>query len=257
MKIPNPHPTSIRVSFLAVIVACLVVMGVNLSQVKQKITHLQSHLVVKSSALQKSEGDLARTLASLAETAATLKTTKAALDTTAAEKQQALANLADQTKRAQQLSVDLAKSHKVLDTKQAELARYHAAGMQPEEIMTAGRRIKDLSAALAAARQTNNTLVARLKQLAIVDEGPILLQAKLQAKVVASDPKWHFIVLNAGEKQGVLANAELLVSRQGKFLARARVTRVQDDRCIADLMPGWQLVQVLEGDVVIPAFPHS
>jgi hypothetical protein len=129
--------------------------------------------------------------------------------------------------------------------------------MKPEQILTASRQIKELSGALAAAQQTNSSLVAKLKRLAFVPDGPILLPAKLRAKVLATDPKWHFIVLNAGEKQGMLANAEVLVSRQGQFVARARVSRVEDDRCIANLMPGSESAQVLEGDVAIPAFPRT
>jgi hypothetical protein len=109
---------------------------------------------------------------------------------------------------------------------------------------------------LAGAEKTNLVLVAELKKWQPPGDGPILLPAELSAKVLTSDPKWHFILLDAGENQGVVRNAEVLVRRQGKLVARARVTRVQGDRCIADLMPGWELADVLEGDVVIPAFPR-
>ncbi len=257
MKTASPHSTFIRISLIVVLVAGLAAIGLNLTLVKQKIASLQSNLAAQTLALQQTRSDLTQTRTTLASTAAALATTRTALETTTAEKQAALASLADQTRRAQKLSADLAKSNRDRDTAQAELARYHAAGMKPEEILTAAQRIKELGAALAAAQQTNSDLVARLRRLAFVPEGPIELPAKLRAQVLTSDPKWHFIVLDAGEKQGVLTNAELLVSRQGKFVARARVTRVQDDRCIADLLPGSELVQVLEGDVVIPAFPRS
>jgi hypothetical protein len=75
--------------------------------------------------------------------------------------------------------------------------------------------------------------------------------------VVTADPKWRFIVLDAGENQGVCKNGELLVSREGKLVAKVKVTRIQNDRCVADLMPGWELAEILEGDIVIPANPRS
>ena len=35
------------------------------------------------------------------------------------------------------------------------------------------------------------------------------------------------------------------------------VSSVQKDRCVANIMPGWQLGDVIEGDQVIPAHPAS
>jgi hypothetical protein len=48
-----------------------------------------------------------------------------------------------------------------------------------------------------------------------------------------------------------------LLSRNGKLLARARISSVHPDRCIADLLPGWELNEILEGDTAIPAPPQS
>ena len=72
-----------------------------------------------------------------------------------------------------------------------------------------------------------------------------------------ADPKWHFIVLDVGEDQGVLLNGEVLVSRQGKLLGKAKVSRVQPGRCVANMVPGWEFGEIAEGDQVIPAVPRS
>jgi hypothetical protein len=40
-------------------------------------------------------------------------------------------------------------------------------------------------------------------------------------------------------------------------VAKVRVSKVQKDRSVANIMPGWQLGEVLEGDQVIPAHPAS
>jgi cell shape-determining protein MreC len=71
------------------------------------------------------------------------------------------------------------------------------------------------------------------------------------------DPKWDFVVLNIGQDQGVLENGELLVSREGKLVAKIVVRSVEKNRCIANVVPGWKLGEVIEGDEVSPAHPAS
>ena len=88
-------------------------------------------------------------------------------------------------------------------------------------------------------------------------EHPVYLPRSLKCKVLVVDPKWHFVVLNVGEDQGVLESGELLINRHGRLIAKVRVVSVKKERCVADLMPGWQLGDVLEGDSAIPAHPSS
>jgi hypothetical protein len=40
-------------------------------------------------------------------------------------------------------------------------------------------------------------------------------------------------------------------------VAKVIVRSIQKDRAIANVMPGWKLGEVLEGDQVIPAHPAS
>jgi hypothetical protein len=64
-------------------------------------------------------------------------------------------------------------------------------------------------------------------------------------------------VLNIGENQGVLPDGELLVSRDGRLVAKVIVRSLEKNRCIANVMPGWKLGEVIEGDEVSPAHPAS
>jgi hypothetical protein len=75
----------------------------------------------------------------------------------------------------------------------------------------------------------------------------------LKGKVVVVDPKFDFIVLDVGESQGVLERGEMLVSREGKLVAKVRVWTVERQRCVANVLPGWKLADVMEGDQVVPA----
>jgi hypothetical protein len=85
----------------------------------------------------------------------------------------------------------------------------------------------------------------------------VRLPASLKGKIVVVDPKWDFVVLDIGDNQGVLDRGELLVSREGKLVAKVIVFSTEKDRCIANIVPGWKLGEVIEGDVVQPAYPAS
>ena len=76
------------------------------------------------------------------------------------------------------------------------------------------------------------------------------LPADLKGKILVVDPKWDFVVLDIGEDQGVIPDGELLVSRDGKLVAKVVVRSVEKDRCIANIIPGWKLGDVIEGDEV-------
>jgi len=258
MKSTHVQSPLVRVGLIVVLLAGLVGVGLNLSQLKHKITNLQANLAAQTGARQAAEAALTSTEQKLATTTTAFAQTKATLETVSAEKEQALATAATQTSRAERLTGELSKTRQERDQARDSLARYQAAGLEPEQIVSAAEELKRLKKELAVAQQKTKTLLAQVEQLTPVGRScVILLPVELKAKVVATDPKWHFIVLDAGENQGVLKNGEMLVSRQGKLVAKVKVSRVKTDRSVADLMPGWDFAEVLEGDVVIPAFPRS
>jgi len=259
MKKASMHTHLMRTSLLVSIIAGLAIAGLNLSLLQQKVAKLQANLTVQTAARQKAELDLASTRDNLSATSAALEKTKTSLEAANLETQRAVAVEAAQLKRTEKLSGDLTIARKQLDEAQASLARYQAAGMQPEQIAGAANQIKNLQKALATAEKHNELMAAKIKRLASLQLGAdeVFLPSDLKAKVICSDPKWHFIMLDAGEDQGVLERGEVLVSRRGKLVAKAKVSRVQKDHCVANLLPGWEFAEVVEGDVVVPAFPHS
>jgi len=120
-----------------------------------------------------------------------------------------------------------------------------------------------LQKAFEGALEENKTLGRRLQstqnELAVykTPDYQVPLPPSLRGKVLVTDPKWNFVIINVGQDQGVLEHGELLVNRNGKLVAKVKVRSVQKDRSIANVLPGWQLGEVLEGDQVIPAHPAS
>jgi cell shape-determining protein MreC len=253
----------IRICLIVAIVAGLAVGVLNFLQVRTKITTLQQNLASETAARQTAEKERDDTKTELANTQTELKNTKATLETTTQERDKAVADATSATKRADKLSEELTKTRQERDDAQAELAAFNATGLKPEQIVAINRQFKGLQEELAGAQSENKVLgqrIERLKnELAIykTPEYVVPLRADLRGKITQADPKWNFVVLNIGEQDGVLEHGELLVNRGGKLVAKVRVRTVRKDHCIANVLPGWQIGEVVEGDVVIPAHPAS
>lgn len=253
----------IRISLIIAIIAGLAVGGLNFVKVKEKITTLQANLKEQTDLKNKALAELDTTKKDLAKTTTELKQTKATLEATTAERDKAVAEVASLTKKADQLTEELTKTRQERTEAQQELAAYKATGLSPEQITTINKQYKNLEATLAASETENKILLTNIKkletELALYKDKDffVVLPAALKGKVLVADPKWHFVVLNVGEDQGLLKDGELLVNRNGRLVAKVRVSSVQKDRSVANVMPGWQLSEVLEGDQVIPAHPAS
>ena len=77
----------------------------------------------------------------------------------------------------------------------------------------------------------------------------------VRGTVLAVNEAYNFVVLNLGGRQGVEANAEMLVLRGGSLIGRIRVSSVEPATAIGDIV-GSSLargVQVQPGDTVIYA----
>jgi hypothetical protein len=250
----------LRSSLLLTITAGVAACVLNFTELKQRITHLEITLSTQTAARQKAEAELGTSQAALVKTTASLHETRALLNAATREKEQALGEASAQKKATEKIQGELAETRKQLDDTQVYLERYRVTGLEPDQIVTLSEDLKALRKSLASTQKQNQLLNQKLQLLARFKsgvEGFVPLPSGLKANVLVSDPKWHFVVLNAGENQGVAMNGELLLTREGKLVAKARVASVENDRCIANLMPGSESGEVLEGDLALPAPPHS
>ncbi len=150
-----------------------------------------------------------------------------------------------------------------LDDANGKLEAYRLTGLDPKQIVDIKNSFNGLQANLAEDKILITSLQKKNKKLEnelavfIDPERPIPLPAALKGKVLVVDPKWNFVVLDVGEDKEVLEQGELLVSRNGRLVAKVKVRSVQKDRSVANIMPGWKIGEILEGDLVIPAHPAS
>ncbi|MBM3848208.1 MAG: hypothetical protein FJ405_18220 [Verrucomicrobia bacterium] len=89
-----------------------------------------------------------------------------------------------------------------------------------------------------------------LDSLRGTNDVPVILKAGTKGKILVVDPKWDFVVLDIGLKDELLPNGILMVAREGKLIGKVKVSRVHQDRSIANIIPGWKLQDISEGDLV-------
>ena len=252
-----------RISLIVAILAAIGAGTLNVLQVRDKINTLISQRNDEHDHRVTAETDLAKTKKDLANTKTELADTQQQLADAQTARKKAEDTATAQQKRADDLSDKLAKATQDRDAAQADLAAYKATGKSPQEVLQLLALIKKdqdtISALNDEGRRLNRTIARMQNQLneLIGTNYVVTLPADLKGKVVVVDPKWDFVVLNVGDEQGVLENGELLVSRNGKLVAKIIVRTVDRNRCIANIMPGWKLGEVFEGDQVTPAHPAS
>jgi hypothetical protein len=254
----------LRISIIVAILAGLAVGGLNFVKVKEKVVNLANDRDNEKSMKEKAQTELAKTKDDLNKTTAKLKTTETELVSTKDELATAAKRLQTTIAERDSTRKQLDDTRKERDDARAELAAFQSTELTPPQIIAMNKQYKSL--------QAENQFLARLasdralkiraltNELAIYKFGPdqvvVTLPADLKGKVLVTDPKWNFVVVNVGQDQGVLERGELLVNRNGRLVAKVIVRSVQKDRSVANVMPGWQLGEVMEGDLVIPAHPE-
>jgi len=72
----------------------------------------------------------------------------------------------------------------------------------------------------------------------------------VSGKVTFVDNTWNFVVLNVGLSNGVVPNGELIVYRGRSFLGKVKVTRVDPNDAVAEILPDTKgVIQI--GDSVL------
>jgi hypothetical protein len=101
----------------------------------------------------------------------------------------------------------------------------------------------------------------RSKQLEDERKRRVAASGKLgiRGTILAVNQTYNFVVLNLGGRQGVEANSEMLVVRDGALIGKIRISSVEPATAIGDIITGSLArgVQVQRGDVVIYAGSSS
>jgi len=123
-------------------------------------------------------------------------------------------------------------------------------GKTADEIVAAEAKAEaDLAAAQSAQKILQDQLQA--SQTQIVDLKDAINRSKIgqmpgvSGKVTFVDHAWNFVILDVGLSNGVVPNGELIVYRGRNFLGKIRVTKVDPNDAVAEILPD------VKGDIQI------
>jgi len=247
----------LRICLIIAIVAGLAAAGLGFVKVGGVIkdTMTERDTYHKSADDEKAAKDKA--VASLKKAQGELDTTKKTLATTESDLKAATAKAEELDKAKTDLTAQLERTKTDRDAAQQELSKWTLLNVKPEEVKTLIENLKNTIVQRDTFVSENKILFRKITELnsqieSITDpDRPVPLPAGLRGKVIAVDPKFDFVVLDIGGDSGVLTHGEMLVSRQGKLIAKVRIADVKTDRSVANILPGWKKAEVMEGDQVL------
>jgi hypothetical protein len=248
----------LRISLILAILAGLGVIGVSQFMLRPQIEEIRTTRDYNKTEWDKTTDKLKKTNAVLKTTLEKLVKTETELGETKTQLAATTAKFETEQKRANGLQENVNKLTADLTAAKNELFAYQATTLKPEDIKGLVASTKTMTAQIEGLREENKlfALDIKKKQLELDNlrgkpEDPFVPR-EIRGKVLVVDPKWDFLVLDVGGKAGLPQKGVMLVSRNGELVAKVRVSDVQDNRSIANIMPGWKLKDVMEGDVVLP-----
>lgn len=248
----------LRIFLIVAILAGIGVIAVSQFKVRPHIETIISERETNKENWKREETNRKQKEKELAATKTTLDKTTKDLEARTTELTSTKGALDAEQKRANGLQKDLTGTRATLKEAQQNLEAWRLLGIPVEQVRAVIASEKKLRAANEALEEEKKVIAGKLdkamKDLAFYkDPNDPELPAGLKGTVLVVDPKWNFVVLDIGEKQGVVPRGVLLVSRNSKLVGKVRVQSTQGDRSIANIMPGWKLTEIMEGDQVLYA----
>lgn len=213
--------------------------------------------------LRDTKGKLATEISGHNKTKETLKATQADLEATKTDLEATRAKLVTSEMNLTTAKADLDAAKTSLDMKVMELAAIMEKlkafgdvdinGLKGKiDEMTA--KVKDQEAKIGTLEKEKNELtnaVASLEGTVKSKEDKIaqdtikidrweknFIQKGTRGRVMAVNPGWGFAVLSIGDKQGAAANKIMIVGRGGQAIGKVKITSVETNQSIADIIPG-------------------
>lgn len=247
----------LRICLILAVLAGLGVIGLSQFVLRPQIQEIVDTRNENKKKWDDAERRFTKTKRELGETQVKLKSTENTLEETKGQLGAMTAKADSEQKRANGLQTQLTKSKADLKAAGDELFRWKSVAQGPEQVQELVASVKTLTGANEAFQAENTLFKDKIKRLeqrikdlvGVAEDPPVPHEVK--GKVLVVDPKWDFVILDVGAKNNVPQNGILLVSRKGTLVAKLRVASVEDNRSVANVLPGWKLGEIVEGDEVL------
>jgi hypothetical protein len=253
----------LKILMILSIAGSVVVIVFSKTQVEPKIIQLNETVA-------KTKGDLSKTEGKLTKTVDELESTTLERDTLSLQKKNLEQDIVDEQRRSKEAIRDKAAAEK--KQKQAEAAAKRTEDMNkgffdlnselkltPKMIREEHKELPFVKDELGTLKLEQRILMSKYTKLdgevAVLKnpEAKVALPNGLRGKVLQVDPKWKFMVISIGSNHGVRPNGEMTVTRDGRYIARVKITKVNTDWSVANELEvlGDEDDSVEEGDEVI------
>jgi chromosome segregation ATPase len=120
-------------------------------------------------------------------------------------------------------------------------------GVPQDQYDKVNAQLKDAQAQIAELNEVKDTLNSKVHDAEsrsddlqkIVDHYKNgTLRNGLEGEVLAVNQGWNFVVLSIGDRAGAVANAEMILERDGSQIGKVRITSVEPSTSVADIIPG-------------------
>lgn len=248
----------LKISLGLAILLGLATLFVSHTQVGGKITSLNEELTTTRTTLANTQASETKLRGETKVLRAQVDDTTRALGEATNLLVQAQSKAQEQQTRADRASTELTAVTGERNKAQEELAQWRLFEMSPEQIRNNLSRLRQVERERdvyvtenqALTRKTTN-LQRELDRYTGGLEREIELPAGTKGNIVAVDPKYDFVVLDIGGNQGLVPNAKLLINRDGKLIGKVKITSVEPNRAVANVLPEWKQDEVMEGDQVL------
>jgi len=189
--------------------------------------------------------DLQNTKQDLADTREELAATKDELEDTKTELAQARQEINDLEDTVEQKDAELAIANgRITQLEQDKANLQIQIDDLNDQLVSAEEEMRDCQDKVA-------TLDKIIKDLEAEIGGVVgTLPPGLTGRVLFVNPDWNFVVLDIGSEQGLVSNAELLIQRDEELVGKVRISSVEKNMAVAEIMRDWQQLPVNEGDYV-------
>ncbi|MGZ8901054.1 MAG: hypothetical protein ACXW3Z_13255 [Limisphaerales bacterium] len=171
---------------------------------------------------------------------------------------QAESKAQEQQTRADRAMAELNTVTGERNTAQQELSQWRLFEMSPEQIrnqLTRLRQVEREREVFVTENKTQSRKISDLERRLNRYEGDEIAEVPLppgtKGNIVAVDPKYDFVVIDIGAQQGVLQDAKMMINRDGKLIGKVKITTVEPNRSVANILPEWKQDEVMEGDQVL------
>jgi hypothetical protein len=249
----------LKISLGLAILVGLATLYVSHFQVAGNIATLKDDLESTRTSLQTSQQNEAKLNKDVKAVRAQLDDSVRAFGEATNELAQARAKVQEQQTRADRATAELNTVTAERNEAQQELSQWRLFEMSPDQIrnnLTRLRTVERERDVFTAENKTMQREIARLNteldRYTGGREKEVMLPPGTRGTVIAVDPKYDFVVLDVGGNQGILENAKLLVNREGQLIGKVKITSVEPNRSIANVLPEWKQVgaEIMEGDQV-------